>query len=106
MTPKPLLAPAHLAELARFAADRTLVALDFDGTLAPIVARPGDARMRARTALLLARVARRYPVVVVSGRARRDAAAAVMATPRSGRARTSHESERSSDLEFGAFRSE
>jgi len=74
VTPKPLLAPAHLAELARFAADRTLVALDFDGTLAPIVARPGDARMRARTALLLARVARRYPVVVVSGRARRDAA--------------------------------
>jgi len=58
----------------RLAAQRTLCAFDFDGTLAPIVAQPGLARMRAGTRRLLACLAALYPTVVISGRARRDLA--------------------------------
>src|SRR5574339_145831 len=43
---------AHV--LARFAAADVLVALDYDGTLAPIVSTPRKARMRPRTRQLLA----------------------------------------------------
>jgi trehalose 6-phosphate phosphatase len=58
--------------LAQFAASNVLLALDFDGTLAPIVRTPADARMRPATRRLLAAVARRYPCVVLSGRALED----------------------------------
>ncbi|HLF23223.1 MAG TPA: trehalose-phosphatase [Burkholderiales bacterium] len=51
-----------------------IVAFDFDGTLAPIVSRPSDARMRPSTRLLLKGVARLYPTVVLTGRARADVA--------------------------------
>jgi trehalose 6-phosphate phosphatase len=60
------------AALARFARGNTLLAFDYDGTLAPIVPRPADAAMRSRTRELLAALARRGPVVIVSGRARQD----------------------------------
>jgi trehalose 6-phosphate phosphatase len=60
-------------ELGAFLGPGTLVALDYDGTLAPIVARPEQAHMPAATRSLLARVARRFPVVILSGRARNDA---------------------------------
>jgi trehalose 6-phosphate phosphatase len=60
------------APLRALAARRLLVALDFDGTLAPIVRVPEDAAMRPSTAALLAEVARLYPCVVISGRARAD----------------------------------
>lgn len=70
---KYLLAGAHRAELARFLKRGTLVALDYDGTLAPIAPRPQDARMPATTRALLTRVARRYPVIVLTGRSRLDA---------------------------------
>ncbi len=60
------------ATLARFTRRRLLVALDFDGTLAPIVADPARAAPRARTRAALRRVAARYPCVVISGRSRRD----------------------------------
>jgi trehalose 6-phosphate phosphatase len=47
----------------------TAVVTDFDGTLAPIVDRPGDARPLDGTAELLERLAHRFGVVaVVSGR--------------------------------------
>jgi len=59
---------------SRLAAERTLCAFDFDGTLAPIVERPELAEMRERTRELLARVALVYPCVVISGRAREDLA--------------------------------
>lgn len=59
--------------LAAFLAPGTLVALDYDGTLAPIVARPEQARMGEHTRQLLARVARRFPVIILTGRARIDA---------------------------------
>jgi trehalose 6-phosphate phosphatase len=49
-----------------------LLALDYDGTLAPIVADPHRAAMRLSTRTLLRQVARAYPCVVISGRARAD----------------------------------
>lgn len=61
--------------LSQIASTDVLLAFDFDGTLAPIVARPSDARMRASTARLFARVADAYPVAVISGRARDDVSA-------------------------------
>jgi trehalose 6-phosphate phosphatase len=63
-----ILARRHLPALAGFAASNVLVAFDFDGTLAPIARTPAAARMRPVTRRLLARVARRYPCVVISGR--------------------------------------
>ena len=61
--------------LAQVAWSNVLVGLDFDGTLAPIVPRPGGAVLRSSTRRVLAELARLYPVVVVSGRAREDVAA-------------------------------
>ncbi|MGH8249025.1 MAG: trehalose-phosphatase [Gammaproteobacteria bacterium] len=58
--------------LQRFASAGTLVALDFDGTLAPIVRDRDRAAMRQTTRRLLARLAVQYPCVVISGRARSD----------------------------------
>lgn len=63
--------------LDRLAAANLLVAFDYDGTLAPIVADRDRAALRPRTARLLARVADRYPTAVVSGRACADVAARV-----------------------------
>jgi trehalose 6-phosphate phosphatase len=61
--------------LERFAWSRVLVAFDFDGTLAPIVADRDAARMRAGTRRLFARLCERYPCAVISGRRRDDVAA-------------------------------
>lgn len=71
---KHILASRNREVLARFASASVLLAFDFDGTLAPIVARRGDARMRRSTRALLARVARLYPCAVISGRAYADVA--------------------------------
>jgi trehalose 6-phosphate phosphatase len=59
-------------ELRRLAQGNTLYAFDFDGTLAPIVADPAQARAADRVTLPLARLAQLVPVAVVSGRAQRD----------------------------------
>ena len=67
-----LLSRASGPILARLARERTLCAFDFDGTLAPITARPEQAELRARTRRLLARLAAAYPCVILSGRARAD----------------------------------
>ena len=69
---KSLLAPQNLPALRRLVRGRVLLAFDFDGSLAPIVADPGRAHLRPRTRRLLADVARRYPCVVISGRRRAD----------------------------------
>jgi trehalose 6-phosphate phosphatase len=73
---KELLHPRHRPALARFvgvgAPEKVLLAFDYDGVLAPLVKDPAGAVMRARTRALLARVARQYPVAVVSGRAWKD----------------------------------
>lgn len=70
---KPLLDMEGRRALAGFLRPRSLIALDFDGTLAPIVSQPEQARMSATTQTLLARVVRRYPVAILTGRARSDA---------------------------------
>jgi trehalose 6-phosphate phosphatase len=69
---KSILAAKHRPALAQAAGSRTLLAFDFDGTLAPLVAHPAAAVMRARTARLLAALAGRYPCLIVSGRSKRD----------------------------------
>ncbi len=71
-----LLHPRHLGALRRFAGTDgeapVLLAFDYDGVLAPLVKKPGGARMRRRTRALLVRLARLYPLAVVSGRAWKD----------------------------------
>jgi trehalose 6-phosphate phosphatase len=59
-------------ELRRLARGSTLYAFDFDGTLAPIVADPAQARAADRVTRPLSQLARVVPVAVISGRAQRD----------------------------------
>jgi trehalose 6-phosphate phosphatase len=77
---KDVLAAAHAKILSRFAWSNVLIGLDFDGTLAPIVTRPDAAGLRAPTRALLTQLAARYPVVVISGRARADVTARLAGT--------------------------
>lgn len=67
-----ILGRASRAVLEAFACSNMLLALDFDGTLAPIVPVPSRAALRATTRQLLRQVTRRRPSVVISGRARSD----------------------------------
>jgi trehalose 6-phosphate phosphatase len=61
---------AALAALVR--AGTPLLAFDFDGTLAPIVERPDDARLADAVAQRLAQLALRWPVAIITGRAVAD----------------------------------
>jgi trehalose 6-phosphate phosphatase len=70
-----ILSRDHVGALAPLAGARVLLAFDFDGTLAPIVADREGAAMRRRTGALLAAAAALYPCAVISGRARGDVAA-------------------------------
>jgi trehalose 6-phosphate phosphatase len=70
---KDILARGSREVLQQFAWSNVLLAFDFDGTLAPIVADPDRAALRPRTRQLLAAVASLYPCIVVSGRSRPDA---------------------------------
>src|SRR5262245_28069561 len=63
-----ILAQRNARVLARFARSNVLVTLDYDGTLAPIVADPAAATMRRRTRRLLERLTQRYTCAVLSGR--------------------------------------
>jgi trehalose 6-phosphate phosphatase len=67
-----ILSPAGRQVLQQFAWSNVLVALDYDGTLAPIVVRPERAALRRETRGLLQALAHVYPVVVISGRAQQD----------------------------------
>ncbi len=69
---RPLLSAAGEAELASLAAERSLYAFDFDGTLAPIVASPDQAQITASVSRLLVALAREAPVAVISGRSLSD----------------------------------
>lgn len=75
-----ILSRANRIILEQVAWSNVLIGFDFDGTLAPIVSRPGEATMRSSTRRLLVRLSRLYRVVVVSGRARDDVAARVRGT--------------------------
>lgn len=72
---KRLLAPEHRDVLIALASSRTLLAFDFDGTLAPLVDDRDGAVTRPRTAALFAQVCVRYPCAVISGRRRADVTA-------------------------------
>jgi trehalose 6-phosphate phosphatase len=67
-----LFTPAGEAALAAVLRLRPLMAFDFDGTLAPIVARPHAARIPAAVATGLKAVAAQLPVAIVTGRAVAD----------------------------------
>ena len=62
---------------AALAGRRPVVFLDYDGTLTPIVERPEAAVLSEPMRRAVERLAERCPVVVVSGRSRRDVAARV-----------------------------
>lgn len=69
---KNILGKRELSKLGEFVTPDTLVAFDFDGTLAPLSRDPRAAQLRKSTARLLGRVAERYPTAVISGRPRGD----------------------------------
>ena len=71
---KHVLADPEKRALREFLRSRnTLIALDYDGTLAPIAPLPHLATLPDTTRALLVRVARHFPVIVLTGRSRRDA---------------------------------
>lgn len=63
-----LFTPEGEAALAAVLRLRPLMAFDFDGTLAPIVARPEDARISQGVSQRLRTLATRLPVAIVTGR--------------------------------------
>lgn len=67
-----VLAPEQRDVLAHFAQSNVLAAFDYDGTLAPIVATPDQARMRDATRVILRRLRDSFPTVVISGREQAD----------------------------------
>lgn len=77
-----MFSPAGEAALARLVDGRPLLAFDFDGTLAPIVARPDHARIAPAVMARLAKVARQVPLAIISGRAADDVRARLDFEPR------------------------
>ena len=76
-----LFTPEGEAGLAAILRKRPLLAFDFDGTLAPIVARPDDARISRRAAARLGSLAARLPVAIVTGLAPQALAIRVLTPP-------------------------
>lgn len=76
-----ILTPAGYGELARFVRVNTLVAFDFDGTLAAIVRAPETAALRATTRELLGQLCERVPCAVITGRTADDIGPRVAGLP-------------------------
>lgn len=72
MTMQHLFTPEGESALARTLQQRPLLAFDFDGTLTPIVTRPGDARLSRGVSARLATLAAHLPVAIVTGRSVED----------------------------------
>lgn len=72
MTMRHLFGKRGEAALAATLRQRPLLAFDFDGTLAPIVARPADARVPTAVAARLSWLATRLPLAIVTGRSVSD----------------------------------
>lgn len=68
--------------LMRLQAKNSLIGLDFDGTLSPIVTRAHHAKLPAGTLDLLQCIHRLAPIAIVSGRSRRDLAPRLGFRPR------------------------
>lgn len=79
---KMILSHQHLSVLMRWALSDTLMAFDFDGTLAPIVDDPDDAHMDTPTWRALDKLAEVAQVAVVSGRSRASLLARLPASVR------------------------
>lgn len=69
---KDILAAKQRRVLESLVGDRSLLAFDFDGTLAPLVEERTRAVLGARTALLLAALCERHPCAIISGRSGPD----------------------------------
>jgi trehalose 6-phosphate phosphatase len=67
-----LLSPGTAPEVETLARAGTLIVLDFDGTLAPIVGDRSAAGLSRRTRAVLGRLAGLYPVAILSGRGVED----------------------------------
>jgi trehalose 6-phosphate phosphatase len=78
---KYLLTTEALSVLAQHARAHSLLAFDFDGTLAPIMAEPDRVQMRPETAALFSRVCTLYPCAVISGRSRTDVSSRLGGAP-------------------------
>ena len=78
---KNILAKRELSKLGQFVDQETLIAFDFDGTLAPLARDPRAAQVRKSTLRLLTRLAERFPTVVISGRPRADVLARLNGVP-------------------------
>jgi len=76
------LSPEGRAQLDAIAGTGTLLAFDIDGTLAPIVERPDDARLPDDVQRCLADLARRHDVAIITGRAVADARRMLLFEPR------------------------
>jgi len=76
------LAAEGVARIAAFLTPRTLLAFDIDGTLAPIVERPWDARVPAAVQRGLGTLAQHAPVAIITGRAIEDARPMLAFAPR------------------------
>lgn len=68
MPVRPLLGPEGRAAIERLMRNRPLLGFDFDGTLAPIVMHPDEARISPVIARLLQQLTERLPVAVITGR--------------------------------------
>jgi trehalose 6-phosphate phosphatase len=67
------LSTAGLSRIREFACGPALLTFDIDGTLAPIVSQPWDARIPDRSQRLLAELAEHHTVAVITGRGVADA---------------------------------
>ena len=79
---KHLFSPEGTTALAAAMAQSPLLAFDFDGTLAPIVARHDDARVPLSVARRLQALASRLPLAIVSGRSLADIRSRIDFEPR------------------------
>lgn len=77
-----IFSPTGQARLADTMRAKPLLVFDFDGTLAPIVARPDYARVTPGVATRLAALAQRLPLAIVSGREAADVRRRLHFSPR------------------------
>lgn len=77
-----LFSPNGLLAVCRLSAAPSLLAFDLDGTLAPLVLHPEDARVPERTVARLKALSRRWPLGIITGRAIDDARLRLGFTPR------------------------
>lgn len=69
---KPFFSKSGREALAALPVGRTLIGLDFDGTIAPIVSDPDDAYTLKHLRPLLRKLKKRAPLVVITGRGMSD----------------------------------